>query len=70
MIQLRHHSQVYAEADQSFLMHIGQVTRMPTTSSIYINLTTLRTYKVDDIMLSILTHQTLATPGVLGLSRL
>jgi hypothetical protein len=34
----------------------------------YTNLTTLRTYKVDDIMLSILTHQSLATLGVLGLS--
>jgi hypothetical protein len=31
---------------------------------------TLYTYKVDDIMLSILMHQTIATPGVLGLSHL
>jgi hypothetical protein len=38
------------------------------TSHIYINSTTLHTYKVDDIMVSILTHQTVATPGDLGLS--
>jgi hypothetical protein len=30
--------------------------------------TTLRTCKVDDIFLSILTHQTVAMPGDLGLS--
>jgi hypothetical protein len=31
---------------------------------------TLHTYKLIDFLLSILTHQTLVTPGVLGLSRL
>jgi hypothetical protein len=36
----------------------------------YKKLTTLYTYKVNDIMLSILRHQTLTMPGVLGLSRL
>jgi hypothetical protein len=32
--------------------------------------TTLHTYKLVDFWLSILTHQTIATPGVLGLSHL
>jgi hypothetical protein len=36
--------------------------------SAYIKMTTLSMYKVDDIMLSILWYQTLATPGVLSLS--
>jgi hypothetical protein len=49
------------KAGQRFLTHIGQVMEM---------LMTLCIYKVDDILLSILPHQTLKTPGVLSLSRL
>jgi hypothetical protein len=37
---------------------------------VYRNMTTLRTCKVDNIFLSILTHQTVAMPGDLGLSHL
>jgi hypothetical protein len=43
-------------------MHIGQVMQNA-------DVMTLRTCKVDDIVLSILTHQTVATPRDLGLSR-
>jgi hypothetical protein len=51
-------------------MHIRQVTEMLTTFYTYTKLTTRRIYKLINFSLSILPHQTLKMPGVLGLSHL
>jgi hypothetical protein len=55
-----------AEAFRHILVKLCKSRRLPA----YKKLTTLYTYKVDDIILSILMHQTIAMHGVLGLSRL
>jgi hypothetical protein len=61
LIRHRHPIHAETEAGRSFPTHIGQVMQNADTR-------TLCTCKVDDISLSILRHQTITTPGDLGLS--
>jgi hypothetical protein len=61
VIRHRHPIHAWTKAGRSFPTYISQVMQNA-------NVTTLRTHKVDDISLPILTHQTVTTPGDLGLS--
>jgi hypothetical protein len=55
-----------AEALQRISVKLQECQRLPA----YKRTTTLHTYKLIDFWLSILMHQTITTPSVLGLSHL